>query len=58
MARPSDAQTGESDADAGDSRSSEKSLANDEELTCPKCGGAIGVDDVICPHCEVPLVGG
>jgi hypothetical protein len=29
-----------------------------EEPVCAACGGEIGPDDVICPHCGVSLVAG
>ena len=59
MEQPFGAQTDDSGAAAVGSRpSSSNSLANKEEPTCPECGGAIQADDVICPHCGVPLAGG
>ncbi|HEV2127264.1 MAG TPA: zinc ribbon domain-containing protein [Thermomicrobiales bacterium] len=57
MTGPTDADIREAEWLAAQSPSSGP-VGNDEELTCPECGGAIGVDDVICPHCGVPLVGG
>lgn len=36
----------------------ERPVGEDLERACPECGGTIRVDDVICPHCGVPLVGG
>lgn len=30
----------------------------EEEPTCAICGGRIGPDDVICPHCGESLVAG
>jgi hypothetical protein len=29
-----------------------------EEPTCALCGGRIGPDDVVCPHCGASLVAG
>lgn len=30
----------------------------DEEPACAICGGRIGPDDVVCPHCGESLVAG
>lgn len=30
----------------------------DEEPVCANCGGAIGADDLVCPHCGISLVSG
>lgn len=30
----------------------------DEQPTCANCGGAIGDDDLTCPHCGISLVSG
>lgn len=30
----------------------------EEEPTCAICGGRIGPDDVVCPHCGASLVAG
>ncbi len=30
----------------------------DEQPVCAACGGAIRIDDLICPHCGESLAGG
>ncbi|MDQ3654414.1 MAG: hypothetical protein M3457_04965 [Chloroflexota bacterium] len=30
----------------------------DEEPVCANCGGAISLDDLVCPHCGISLVSG
>jgi len=38
---------------------SESSVPNDdEEPVCANCGGVIGPDDLVCPHCGISLVSG
>lgn len=34
------------------------SVDSDEPPTCANCGGVIGPDDVVCPHCGISLVAG
>lgn len=26
--------------------------------TCANCGGSISQDDLVCPHCSIPLIAG
>jgi predicted amidophosphoribosyltransferase len=29
-----------------------------EDRLCPECGEKVDEEDVVCPNCEAPLVGG
>lgn len=31
---------------------------DDDEPGCANCGGVIGPDDLVCPHCGISLVSG
>ena len=38
---------------------SESGVPNDDaEPVCANCGGVIGPDDLVCPHCGISLVSG
>ena len=44
--------------DANSEGTTEEAVHPEEEPVCAACGGAITIDDLICPHCGESLAAG